>query len=127
MFKILVVDDSKTVHAFIRNLKLPQKFTLNSVFNGEEALKHLAESNTNYDLVLLDWEMPILNGPETLKQLSDLNYKTPVIMMTTKNNPEDIAYAINLGASEYIMKPFDVEILLDKIKSVVDWEYENVS
>lgn len=127
MFKILMVDDSKTVHAFVRNLKLPAHFNIKSVYNGQEAIEHISSTQEKYDLVLLDWEMPILNGPETLKQLSDVNFKTPIIMMTTKNNPEDIAYALNLGASEYIMKPFDAEILLEKIKCVANWELKNVS
>lgn len=127
MFNILVVDDSKSVHAFIKSLKLPSELVIHSVFDGSQGLSKLNSNPKFFDLVLLDWEMPVLNGPETLKKLIELNNTVPIVMMTTKNNPEDIALALSLGATEYIMKPFDLEILIEKINSVTGWEMKNVS
>mgnify|MGYP003348261189 FL=1 len=106
----------KPVHTFVKTLmgKVPD-IQATSVFNGSEALSLLKTGKT-YDLILLDWEMPELNGPETLQELLNLGVKTPVVMMTTKNDPSDIQKMIELGAAEYLMKPFTIDILFDKIE-----------
>jgi two-component system chemotaxis response regulator CheY len=116
MFSILIIDDMKPVHTFVKTLmgKVPD-IQATSVFNGSEALSLLKTGKT-YDLILLDWEMPELNGPETLQELLNLGVKTPVVMMTTKNDPSDIQKMIELGAAEYLMKPFTIDILFDKIE-----------
>ncbi len=118
MFNILIVDDTKSVHKFVMALlSLNPEIKMTSVFNGQEALEKIKEKNF-YDLILLDWEMPVMNGPETLIQLKDHGHLIPVVMMTTKNSLNDIETAIGLGAKEYLMKPFTRDILLEKIKTV---------
>lgn len=126
--RILMIDDTKSVHAYVSNLliKASPSLSSNSVFNGQEALQYLAKNN-QIDLILLDWEMPILNGPETLKKLKVSHPNIPVIMMTTKNKPEDIQMILELGASEYIMKPFTADILLEKIEQVTGWMVDHAS
>ena len=113
--KILIVDDTKSVHSFVKAMltKYPQvEFT--DVFNGEEAMDFLKKSGEPH-LILLDWEMPKKNGPQTLKELKSIGIKAPVIMMTTKNSPEDIQSMLEAGAIEYLLKPFTLDILLEKI------------
>ena len=116
MYSILLVDDLKSVHSFVKSLLgKTVGIQTTSVFNGREALSLLKEGKS-FDLILLDWEMPELNGPETLREMIDFGVKTPVVMMTTKNDPADIQRMIELGAAEYLMKPFTVDILFDKIE-----------
>ena len=116
MFKILIVDDSKTIHAFAKHLLSKSKeVCTESAMDGEQAIQ-LLEKDPSFDLILLDWEMPVLNGPETLKKLKSIGCKVPVVMMTTKDKPEEIAEMLALGAAEYLMKPFTVDILFEKIE-----------
>lgn len=119
MVQILIIDDTKSVHAFVKNLlSKSSEVETTGVFNGSEAMQLLTKEN-NFDLILLDWEMPVMNGPETLTALKKMNLQTPIIMMTTKNNPEDIAKMFGLGISEYLMKPFTVDILFEKMEFVL--------
>lgn len=119
MIKILIVDDTKSVHAFLQNLlKKSTEVEYVSVFDGAQALDIL-QKKTDFDMILLDWEMPNLNGPETLAAFKRAGVNTPVMMMTTKNAPEDIARMLDRGAVEYLMKPFTADILFEKIEYVI--------
>lgn len=124
MFKILIVDDMKSVHSFVKNLLgKAEGLNVTSVFNGQEALQTLKAGN-QFDLIFLDWEMPVMTGPETLLSFSQIKLSTPVIMMTTKNSADDIQNMLSLGASEYILKPFTVDILFDKMNFVTGKEFK---
>ncbi len=115
--KILVIDDSRAVQAFVQTCLQGPTYELISAQHGKEALG-LATS-MKPDLVLLDWEMPVMDGPTFLTEFRKLEPKTPVVMMTTKNDPSEIAEVLQLGANEYIMKPFTAEILKEKISFVI--------
>lgn len=116
MFQILIIDDTKSVHAFVKSLLAKSsEVVVTSVFNGAEGLK-LLESKKDFDLVLLDWEMPILDGPSTFEAFLKQGVKIPTVMMTTKNKPEEIEKMIMMGVSEYLMKPFTIDILFEKIE-----------
>lgn len=115
--RILIIDDSKSVHAYLKQIFQGKNVELEDAFNGQEGIS-MTQTRPAYDLILLDWEMPIKTGPETLTQLKSEQYKAPVIMMTSKNSQEDIAQMMNAGAAEYIMKPFTVDILFDRITTV---------
>lgn len=118
MFRILIVDDTKSVHAFVKSLLSKSKeIVATDVFDGLEAVE-LLKNNKEFDLILLDWEMPRLNGPDTFDQFLKMNLKIPTIMMTTKNAPEDIIKMLNMGVAEYLMKPFTIDILFEKIEYV---------
>ncbi len=114
MKKILIIDDSKSVHAFVKSCFAEFNFEVTSTFNGKEGLENLTNKKEYYDLILLDWEMPIMDGPTTLHHLQDLKLKTTLLMMTSRNAMEDIEKMLSSGASEYIMKPFTKDILLGK-------------
>jgi two-component system chemotaxis response regulator CheY len=118
MFRVLIVDDTRSVHAFVKNLLLKSTgIEVTSVYHGAEAIEVLKQKG-DFDLILLDWEMPVLNGPETLQAIKAMQLKTPVIMMTTKNDPEDIRRMFSLGIHEYLMKPFTIDILFQKMEWV---------
>jgi two-component system, chemotaxis family, chemotaxis protein CheY len=111
---ILLIDDSKVIHAYLDDLMKDSGYTIKHAFNGEEGLKAAPEIKP--DVVLLDWEMPGLQGIEVLEKLRKSGFATPILMLTTKNKPEDITRAIELGANEYVMKPFTKDILIDKLQ-----------
>jgi two-component system chemotaxis response regulator CheY len=121
--KILCVDDTKAVHAFIRSLFAGLTHELVPVYDGQQALDELAKSDfKGFDLVLLDWEMPVKNGLETMADIRKKTNALPVIMVTSKNDMNDITKMLEAGANEYIMKPFTRDILFEKISQVLGRE-----
>lgn len=117
--KILSIDDSKAVHAFLDRTLTGSTHVLVHVLSGKEGLALLAERDNGIQVVLLDWEMPELSGPEVLSEIRKSGNTVPVIMMTSKNDPEDIMKMIQAGASEYIMKPFTPDVVFEKIEAVL--------
>jgi DNA-binding response OmpR family regulator len=117
--KILSIDDSRAVHAFLdRSLgSLPYK--LIHAMDGASGLKLIESEKDQLKLILLDWEMPGQSGPELLPLIKKLAPEIPVVMLTSKNNPDDIQTMILAGAVEYIMKPFTPDILVEKIQMVL--------
>ncbi|PMP65322.1 MAG: response regulator [Thermodesulfobacterium geofontis] len=121
MYKVLVVDDSRAIREIERKYLEELGFEVLEAENGEEALKIL-EENSDIKLILLDWYMPIMNGYEFLLKLrsnpkwSDIK----VMMVTTENQQRSVIDAIMAGANEYLMKPFDKEMLEVKIKYLLE-------
>lgn len=118
--KALTVDDSQTVRAMVRNILEENEIDVLEATNGQEALQILV-ANKEIDVILLDWEMPVMNGIEFLTQVRQrkLADNTRIIMLTTLKKMGNILQAIDAGADEYIMKPFTPEMVLEKIESVI--------
>ncbi len=114
----LVVDDSSVVRKIARRILEDLSFSVTEAENGQEALDRCAE--TMPDAILLDWNMPVKNGPEFLYDLrhSEGGGSPKVIFCTTENDMDHITRAIQGGGDEYIMKPFDADILKGKLEQV---------
>jgi two-component system chemotaxis response regulator CheY len=117
MYKILVVDDSKAIREIERKYLEELGFEVLEAENGKEAFKIL-EENSDIKLILLDWHMPVMNGYEFLLKLrSNPNWSDiKVMMVTTENQQKSVIEAIMAGANEYLMKPFDKEMLEVKVR-----------
>lgn len=117
MKKALVVDDSKAIRQIERKYLEELGYFVLEASNGEEALKVLQE-NPDIVLILLDWHMPVMNGYEFLKKLRSMEEYShiKVMMVTTENQQKSVIDALMAGANEYLMKPFDKEMLETKIK-----------
>ena len=121
MYKVLIVDDSKAIREIEKKYLEEIGFEVLEAGNGKEALKIL-EENPDIKLILLDWHMPVMNGYEFLLKLR-ANPKwshIKVMMVTTENQQKSIIDAIMAGANEYLMKPFDKEMLKVKIKYLME-------
>ena len=114
----LVVDDSRVIRKVARRILEDLSFTVDEAEDGSAALSRCR--STMPDAILLDWNMPVMNGIEFLKVLrSDPGGDRPVVVFcTTENNLSSIGQAIEAGANEYIMKPFDSEIIQSKFAEV---------
>ena len=114
----LIVDDSRVVRTVARKILEELKFQVYEAEDGIQALDICA--NTMPDAVLLDWNMPQMNGIDFLRRLRQTNNgsKPKVIFCTTENDVDHIVEAMHLGADEYIMKPFDTEIIESKFNQV---------
>jgi two-component system chemotaxis response regulator CheY len=111
----LIVDDSPVIRKIIRQILEELKFTCAEAENGSIAYDFC--DKVMPDLIMLDWNMPVLNGIDFLKKLRHTeNGKKPmVIFCTTENDMSRIQTAIEEGANDFIMKPFDKEILRSKL------------
>jgi len=117
--KIAVIDDAKAVHAYLEELFRGVCEKIVHYYNGQEAVDAFVRGDEKVDLVLLDWEMPVLSGIEALPQLRALCGDLPILMMTSKNAMSDITQALESGAHDYVIKPFTKEILIGKIEQVL--------
>jgi len=114
----LVVDDSKVIRRVARYILESLNIHVDEAGDGREALEMCDEKLP--DVVLLDWNMPIMTGLDFLKELSRRNFAQPpkVIFCTTENGLDHVRAAIDAGADEYVMKPFDRDTLESKLQIV---------
>jgi len=110
----LVVEDNKMVRRIAGRILKDLKFSTKEASNGEEALE--ACRTEMPDAILLDWKMPVMNGLEFLKSLrKEPNGNSPIVVFcTAERDVLKIADALDAGANEYIMKPFDTDIIESK-------------
>ncbi|MFZ9502578.1 MAG: response regulator [Beijerinckiaceae bacterium] len=118
MKQILVVDDSSVIRKVARRILEGMSFEIAEAENGQEAL--VACNRRMPDAILLDWNMPIMDGLQFLRELRRRpdGGAPKVIFCTTENDVAHIARAVNAGADEYIMKPFDREIMHSKLQEI---------
>ena len=115
-YKILAVDDEQRMVRFIQ-LNLEQDgFEVVTAYNGKEALEQVRTQLP--DLILLDIMMPDINGFEVLKKIREVN-NVPVIMLTAKGEEDDRIQGLELGADDYITKPFSPRELVSRIRAVL--------
>ena len=115
MKSCLVVDDSRVIRLVARRILESLNFKVEEAEDGRKAMAACQKQMP--DVILLDWNMPVMNGIEFLRALRKLSGgDTPrVVFCTTENDIQHIQEAIGAGANEYIMKPFDSEILETKL------------
>ncbi len=118
MKSCLIVDDSKVIRMVARKILQELEFETEEAADGMQALD-ACKANMP-DAILLDWNMPVMSGIEFLRELRELDGgQTPIVVFcTTENDIEHIQEAIDAGANEYIMKPFDSEIIQAKFSQV---------
>ncbi len=114
MKSCLVVDDSKVVRMVARKILEELEFEISEAADGQLALAQCLQSMP--DAILLDWNMPVMNGIEFLRELrKTVGGGAPIVVFcTTENDIAHIKTAMDAGANEYIMKPFDSEIIETK-------------
>ena len=117
MKTLLIVDDSRTVRMVLRKMLSQTGLDMSEAENGLVALE--ACKTQLPDAVLLDWNMPVMDGMGFLKGLRALpgGDVPTVILCTTESSPEYIVEALGAGANEYIMKPFDSDIVISKLEA----------
>lgn len=114
--RVLVVEDAADMNRLIVKVLKKAGYSVDGCFNGEEALDHLL--GAEYDAILLDVMMPKLDGYELLKRLRDQGMDTPVLFLTARDAVADRVKGLDLGADDYLVKPFDFEELLARIRAM---------
>lgn len=114
--RILVVEDAKDLNRLIVKTLKKTGYSVDSCFDGEEAEMHLL--GAEYDAILLDIMMPKLDGYELLRRLRQKGVDTPVLFLTARDAVSDRVKGLDLGADDYLVKPFDFDELLARIRAM---------
>lgn len=114
--RILVAEDEKILNSMITKTLTNEGYSVDSCYNGEDALHFLKMGE--FDLVIMDIMMPKLSGTDAVKAMRAGHYETPVIFLTAKDSVSDRVNGLDLGAQDYIVKPFAFEELLARIRAV---------
>jgi len=117
LMKILLVEDDKGIARFVKKGLLENSFSVDVAYDGEDGL--FLALHRGYDLILLDILLPKMDGVEILKRMRKMEIKTPVIFLTVRDSEKDIVQGLDLGADDYITKPFSFNELLAMIRALL--------
>lgn len=117
MAKILLVEDEKDLAQQLEDWFKREQHTLDVVHTGQDALNYLKVSK--YDLVILDWMLPLVSGLEVLQKMRSHNNRTPVIMLTAKDSEDDKEKGLDSGADDYVTKPFSLRELSARTRAAL--------
>ncbi len=112
--KLLVVEDERDLNEIITKELIINGYIVDSCFDGEEAIEYL--SLGDYDGAILDIMLPKLDGFDVLEKIRNNGIQTPVLFLTARDSKKDIIRGLDLGADDYISKPFDLDELLARIR-----------
>ena len=114
--KLLLVEDTVQLNRALSMLLKRNSYLVDSAFDGEEALLFLKDYT--YDVIVLDIMLPRIDGLEVLKRARSNGIQTPIILLTAKSTVEDKITGLDLGADDYLPKPFSTEELLARIRAL---------
>lgn len=112
--RILIAEDDEDLNEIIVKKLSAEGYAIDTCFDGEEAIEHI--ENVKYDVAILDIMMPKLDGIETVKQLRNKNNMTPIIFLTAKDSISDKVKGLDIGANDYLTKPFSFDELMARIR-----------
>ncbi len=121
---LLCEDDKKISKALVKILEY-HNYSVDTVYDGEEALYYI--ESLNYDAVILDIMMPKMDGMAVLKHVRGKGNTVPVIMLTAKSTVDDKVAGLDLGANDYLTKPFDAKELLARIRNITRTSTDSTS
>lgn len=115
--KLLIVEDDQALNNSMVKLLKAKGYSSDSAFDGQEALDYIAVAQ--YDLVILDVMMPVMDGMTFLETLRQQDKVLPVLMLTAKDTLDDKITGLDAGADDYLVKPFEFEELLARIRAIL--------
>jgi two-component system chemotaxis response regulator CheY len=123
--RALVVDDSRAIRSMLRRLLGSMGFEVHDAGHGAEALDVLRTAPEPIDLVLVDWNMPVMDGLTFLKTMrSETRFADVVVLMvSSESDPEKVARALMKGADDYVIKPLTADVLEAKLEMLETWRH----
>ncbi len=115
--KLLYAEDEPAMSEAVVDILTFHKYSVDAVYDGEEALDYAR--NGEYDGIILDIMMPKLDGLQVLKTLRREGNQTPVLLLTTKSQVEDQVTGLDMGADDYLPKPFSMDLLLARVRALL--------
>ena len=117
MNKILIIEDDRLLARSLQQVLLTANYDTDTAFDGETGVEYAI--SRVYTLILLDIMLPDMDGWEVARTLQSKCITTPILFLTALDTAKDIVAGLNLGAEDYVTKPFDVDVLLARIKNII--------
>ncbi|HMN13601.1 MAG TPA: response regulator transcription factor, partial [Bellilinea sp.] len=114
--KILIIEDDEAIVNVLRRSLQYEKYLVSAASDGESGLKAFRENKP--DLVILDWMLPMMDGLEVCQRIRAFS-DTPILMLTAKDTLQDRVKGLDVGADDYLVKPFQLEELLARIRALL--------
>jgi len=116
----LIIDDSRAMRRIIGSIVKGLEFEITEAADGLEGLNEIESNPEKYDLVMVDWNMPNMNGYEFIKAVrgQDRFNDVKIVMVTTETEPSRMAQALIAGVDEFVMKPFTKDVLVEKLQLI---------
>jgi len=120
MSRAMVIDDSRSIRMILGKMLTELGYQVSQAANGKEALTAVEQDAELFSLVLVDWNMPEMNGLEFVKNFrANARFSSvPLVMVTTETELSQVEFALEAGANEYVMKPFTKEVISDKLRMI---------
>ncbi|WP_029522106.1 response regulator transcription factor [Persephonella sp. KM09-Lau-8] len=115
--KILIVEDNEELNNTLKEILEINDYIVDSVFDGEQALEFA--NLYEYDLIILDIMLPKIDGYKVCQILREKGNNTPVLMLTAKDTLQDKVKGLDIGADDYLVKPFEIEELLARVRALI--------
>lgn len=115
--KILLVEDDKTLSKNLRDYLIQESFDVDTIFDGYSAMQ--AISKKSYDAIILDIDLPIKNGWEVCKEIRENQDTSPILMLTAFDDFDDKIQGFEMGADDYITKPFFMKEVVARLKAIL--------
>lgn len=123
--KILYAEDEEELSNAVTVLLKRNGYSVDCVYDGKNALDYAL--NLSYDLIILDLMMPLVDGLTVLKHIRQNQITTPILILTAKSQTDDVVTGLDLGADDYLTKPFNIKILLARIRALTRRDSRNKS
>ena len=114
--RILIIEDEPGIALFLKEGLQEESFAVDVANDGPSGLEMATVNDGEYDLILLDWMLPGMSGIEVVRQLRKIGSYVPVIFLTARDTVQDTVFALEMGANDFIKKPFSFEELLARVR-----------
>ena len=114
--RILIIEDEPGIALFLKEGLQEESFAVDVANDGPSGLELATVNDGEYDLILLDWMLPGMSGIEVVRQLRKIASQIPVIFLTARDTVQDTVFALEMGANDFIKKPFSFEELLARVR-----------
>ncbi len=124
MLKILIVEDEENIRRILKKYLSKFNITCIEAEDGKKGLDIFKKNKDGIDLILMDVMMPVMDGVEATREIRKIS-DVPIIMLTAKNQDEDEIEGLEVGANDFITKPFNLDVLLLRIKKLINLDSNN--
>lgn len=117
--RILIIEDQENLAKLVKSGLEAEGFAVDCVFDGETGFRRISMNHKDYDLVILDWMLPKMNGDEICREVRKLKIEVPILMLTARDGSRDIITGLEFGADDYLTKPFSFDVLVARIRAIL--------
>lgn len=116
---VLIVEDEPKVVSFLKKGLELQGITTDVAYDGNIALRKATSTEASFDAIIMDVNLPAMNGFDVCEKIRNQNIKTPILLLTALGTISDKVHGFDIGADDYLVKPFEFEELLARVKSII--------